>query len=126
MKSIIASFLIFFIMIFGLYKANTFLHNMSETLDGIDCKIEEKVMGKQWDEATNITLELDETWAKHGKLASVFIHHNDIDLVTNEIKRLEKYITACEQCEALASIATIEAQFRKILDLEKVTFQNIL
>lgn len=125
MKSIIASFLIFFIMIFSLYKANNFLHKMGETLDSIDCKIEETVIAKKWDEASKITLELDEAWAKQGKLASVFIHHNDIDLVTNEIKRLEKYISTGEQSECLASIATIETQFRKILDLEKVTFQNI-
>lgn len=67
-----------------------------------------------------------QNWEKHKKVLETFVKHAELDPVTQELAKLEPYLSADEKAEFAAEADTISAQLEHIRDTEKFSYQNIL
>ncbi|MHC1684239.1 MAG: DUF4363 family protein [Clostridiaceae bacterium] len=125
MKNIIFTILLFFAMIYGLHYANSFLDSISHELNTVDSEIRNQVQMSDWEKASEYANTLVEKWDKYEDKVSIFVNHNDVDTITNEVTKLIEYLSCKDTNESYASIATIDAQLKKIHKLEKITLENI-
>lgn len=126
MKNILFSAFLFLAMLFTLNCANRFLDTISHQLDSLDCDIKNYIESSDWDKAIEVAEDLDKKWDKYEDTTSIFVNHNDIDIITTEITKLKKYLQCKDTNESFASLATIECQFKKLHKLEKISLENIL
>ena len=126
MKNLFFSLSLFIIMICAILFSTSFLIKTNDHLvEHID-SIKSYVENDMWEEASVEFDTLFEHWIKESKLIAIFINHNDLDNVTNEIYRLKEYIEIHERGESVATLGSIYYYFNKIINLEKIRFENIL
>lgn len=126
MKNLILSISLFIIMICSILFSTSFLIKTNEHLvEHIDL-IKSYVENDMWDDADYEFDILFNHWIKESKLIAIFINHNDLDNVTNEIYRLKEYLEIEERGESVATLGSIYYNFNKIINLEKIRFENIL
>lgn len=116
-------FLIMLILIFiSIKKINTFCENyILETK-----KLENLLNEERWDSAYNMSVEFVEDWKESSKFISIFVHHQEIDNINNALLELTQYIKFEDKTEALAKVHFIKFILTHLIDLEKITLQNIL
>lgn len=125
MKSIIFSTLLFLAMLYSLNCANKFLDTISHQLDTIDLQIKNHIENSDWDKAIELADDLEKQWDKYEDTTSIFINHNDVDIITTEVAKLKEYLHGKDINESFASLATIQCQFKKLHKLEKISLENI-
>lgn len=88
-------------------------------------ELEENLDNNQWDICYENALKLHEKINQENHLMSVFMNHQEIDLVSFEVYRLTQYAKEMEAGDFLASIHTIKHQVEKIMELQKINLENI-
>ena len=63
---------------------------------------------------------------KYYGILSVYISHENLDLLDSETSRLVEYIKEKDKVESLVSINTIESHIKNIKSLQEVRIKNIM
>ncbi|MFD3155822.1 DUF4363 family protein [Haloimpatiens sp. FM7330] len=125
MKNIITSFIIFIIMITGIFFSSKHLTNVSNQLLKQTNSLETIVTNEKWEDAYKMSISLLNKWKKEHRKLSVFVHHEEIDDINNELLQLTQYVKCKDKSESLAKIHVIKFFVNNIIELEKVNLQNI-
>ncbi|MCY6356821.1 DUF4363 family protein [Clostridium sp. ZS2-4] len=125
MKNVIASFIIFMIMVFCILFSINYLENTCNHYKNIICSLEITIKDEAWDEAYKTTNILLENWKKESKIVSIFINHEYIDGMYVELLRLTQYVNCKNKSDSLASVHSIKFLVDDIIDFEKLSIQNI-
>lgn len=126
MKNLFFALSLFLIMIGAILFSTSFLIKTNDHLVKHIETIKSYVEDDMWNEASKEFDTLFEHWIKESRLIAIFINHNDLDNVTNEIYRLKEYLEIQDSGESVATLGSIYYNFNKIINLEKIRFENIL
>lgn len=80
----------------------------------------------EWDIANKTASELMTYVEKYYGILSVYISHENLDLLDTETSRLVEYIKEKDKVESLVSISTIESHIKNIKSLQEVRIKNIM
>lgn len=125
MKNVIISFCIFIIMIIGMVFSLNYLNKTCNNLTEICDKLEDSLSNDEWDGIYDDTLGLLEKLKKQSKLLSIFIDHQQIDHMVNELFKFTQYVKEENKEESLASLHVIKFYIESIQDVQKINIQNI-
>ena len=134
MKKTIFS-VILFLTLFGfvLFSHNLLMKvcktefNYCNTIENCIDKIDkDDTTSPEWDIAAKTASELMTYVEKYYGILSVYISHETLDLLDNEVSKLIAYIKEKDTIESLASVSTIESYIRTIKSLQQIKIQNIM
>lgn len=125
MKNTIISLLIFFVLFgFIFYSHNALLticENISEKCDTLEDLIKDDNWNKSYELSVKLKNEIEDSFQS----ISVYMNHQDLDILTNEVLRLSQYVKYENKSDALSSIHVIKYSNRSIRSLQTPTIQNI-
>lgn len=125
MKNIIASFVIFAVVMLTVLFSIHYLNNVCNKLETLDIQIENNIQKDEWNKAYDNSLKFLNEWDKYSKKVSIFTHHAEIDNLNNELWKLTQYTKCQTKDESLASAHVIKFLLKHIVEMEKVNSQNI-
>jgi hypothetical protein len=125
LRNIIISFVIFILLIISMILSINYLHTTCRALLQLDDKIEASINSKSWDEAYDYSLKFKNDWDKSSKYVSVFISHEEIDNIYDELCRLTQYTKMKSEEDALASVNVIKYLLQHIINMEQISIQNL-
>lgn len=126
MKSILSSFILLIVMLCFMFFSVKYLDKTCSALTAEAGKLELQISKENWDKAYNSSLKFMKEWKKDSELVSIFVHHQEIDDINNEVWKLTQHTKCEDKDEALASIHAIKFLISHIIDLEKINIQNLL
>lgn len=126
MKNIIISFSIFAVMLISIFFALNYLNKTCQNLEELSDQIETHIDKGDWDTAYKESIVYLDKWQKYTDILSIFVNHQEIDNVNNELWKLSQYIKENNKDETMASVHVIKFYLKHINGLEKVNPQNIL
>lgn len=126
MKNIIATATIFIALLTGIFISLNYLNTSCKSLEKSVDVLEKQVNDDKWDEAYKASLDFMKKYKKHSDVISMFVNHQEIDNLNNELWKLTQYTKAKNKDESQASIHVIKFLLEHITEMEKVNFQNIL
>ncbi|HEY5563259.1 MAG TPA: DUF4363 family protein [Clostridiaceae bacterium] len=125
MKRAIATGIIFFSMLIILIFSLSYLNDSCKELSKINNALRNQVEKENWKGSAQLLEDFSRSWEKRSIIITVFVHHQELDVLSEEIVRTKTYIKEQEKVDALAAISTVDFQLKHIIDLEKVNIQNI-
>lgn len=125
MKNILAAFSLFIIMIIGIFLSTNFINQSSMHLQDLNSTLENYITKEDYDNAYTLSLDYISQWKKTSKILTIYIHHEDLDHIDNEVLKLTQYIKVKDKSEALATIHVMKYLIDHIIDHEKVSISNI-
>ncbi|MCY6369557.1 DUF4363 family protein [Clostridium ganghwense] len=126
MKNVIASFIIFLILIICILFSINYLEKTCSHYKNITSSLENTIKDGSWEESYEISIKLLKNWEKDSKVISIFIDHEYIDDMHVELLKLTQYVKYKNKSDSLASLHSIKFLIDDIIDFEKTTIQNIL
>ncbi|MBU5591387.1 DUF4363 family protein [Clostridium sp. MSJ-4] len=109
-------------MIFSINYLNKTCDSLRDTCD----KLEESISNENWDNSYEDSLKFLDDIQKNSKLISIFIDHEELDNISNELYKLTQYIKGESKEESLASLHVIKFYLNHVQELQKINIQNIL
>lgn len=125
MKNVIISICIFIVMIIAIFFSLNYLNKTCENLMKQCDELEEIISKETWDNSYEKSMELLKDLQDKHNILSMFINHQEIDNMTNELYKFTQYVKGKNKDEALASIHVVKFYIEHIEDLQKVNIQNI-
>lgn len=125
MKNVITSFLIFFTLILCMSISLNHLDKICTTLEEKNDLLEEIISKEDWDKGYDEVLDLLEYIKSTSNTMSLFINHQEIDLIEGEIFKLTQYVKLQNKDESLASIHVIKFNVENIQRVQKVNLHTI-
>ncbi|WP_035292084.1 DUF4363 family protein [Clostridium sp. KNHs214] len=125
MKNIVISFIIFILMIFGIAFSTRYMTSVCNNLLQKNAKLEQIVEEEAWEHGYNDSVKLLNAWEKEYDKLTVFVHHEKIDAINNELLQLTQYVQCKDKSESLAKIHVVKTYLKNIIDSEKINIQNI-
>lgn len=125
MKNVVTSFLIFFTLLFCMSISLTHLDKICTTLDKKNDLLEELISTEDWDKGYEEVLDLLDYIKSTSNTMSLFINHQEIDLIEGEIFKLTQYVKLKNKDESLASIHVIKFNVENIQRVQKVNLHTI-
>ncbi|MGY0373075.1 DUF4363 family protein [Clostridium sp. JNZ J1-5] len=125
MKNLIASLVIFFVLIISMIFSINYLNKRIDHYTKKVNYMEDVISKESWDEAYKASMEFIKEWDKDSETVSVFINHTHVDSINSELLKLTQYIKYKDKSESLALIHEIKFLIEEILDVEKVTLANV-
>ncbi|MCB2290468.1 DUF4363 family protein [Clostridium sp. CS001] len=125
MKNILAAFSLFIIMIIGIFLSTNFINQSSMHLQDLNSTLENYITKEDYDNAYTLSLDYISQWKKTSKILTIYIHHEDLDHIDNEVLKLTQYIKVKDKSEALATVHVMKYLIDHIMDHEKVSISNI-
>lgn len=125
MKNILIAFSLFFIMIIGIILSINHINLSCNHLQDLNSTLESYILKENYKEAYNLSLDYIAQWKKDSKFLTIYIHHEDLDHVDNEILKLTQYIKIKDKSEALATVHAMIYLIEHIKQHEKVSISNI-
>lgn len=125
MKNLIASFVIFFVLIISMVFSINYLNKRIDHYTKKVNYMEDVISKESWDEAYKASMEFIKEWDKDSETVSVFINHTHVDSINSELLKLTQYIKYKDKSESLALVHEIKFLIEEILDVEKVTLANV-
>lgn len=126
MKNAWISFTLFLLLLVGMYFSLKYLQNTCAKIQAESEKLEELILDEKWEEADKLSNDLYYYWEEKSMVLSIFVNHIDIDELNNEILKLTQYVRTKSKDESLASTHAVKFYTKGILNLQKITIQNIL
>lgn len=126
MKNVLSSFILLVIMLIFMFFSVKYLGKTCYTLTSDASTLEAQISKESWDKAYKTSLKFMKDWKEDSKLVSIFVHHQEIDDINNEVWKLTQHVKCENKDEALASIHAIKFLISHIIDLEKINIQNLL
>ncbi len=125
MKNVIASSILFFLLIgFIIYAErdlSKFLTSLTEACEQLELLINEE----EWEASYDLSFKTHQEVKEKALKLSAYINHEDIDCITEEVFKLTQYVKEMEKAEALASVHSIKHEAEIIYRLQKPTLENI-
>ena len=125
MKNVIISICIFIVMLIAIFFSLNYLTKTCDNLMTQCDELEDIISKETWDNSYEKSMDLLEDLQDKHNILSMFIHHQEIDNMTNELYKFTQYVKGKNKDEALASIHVVKFYIEHIEDLQKVTIQNI-
>lgn len=125
MKNILISFALFILLIISMILSINYLDTTCKSLLVVNDKIETSINSSSWDEAYAYSLKFKENWDKSAKYVSVFISHEEIDNIYDELWRLTQYTKTKNDEDSLASVHVIKYLLNHIVNMEQINIQNL-
>lgn len=125
MKNVVTSFLIFFALLFCMSVSLTHLDKICTTLDKKNDLLEDLISAEDWDKGYEEVLDLLDYIKSTSNTMSLFINHQEIDLIEGEIFKLTQYVKLQNKDESLASIHVIKFNVENIQRVQKVNLHTI-
>lgn len=126
MKNVFISFLIFILMLFGILFSVNYLNQIYSNINSLNSQLENHIVNEEWKSSNKIVKELNSNWEKYSDKLFMFINHQEIDSISSELKKLSQYILCESKDESLASLHSINFFLEHIINLEKISLENIL
>lgn len=124
-RIIISTILFFFILGFAVIYNNKLIRFCDNALAFSD-EIEILIKEKDWNKSYEKSLELKELMSKNFSSISIYINHQDIDILNTEILKLIQYMEEEDSSEGLASLYSVKSYTEYIKELQEVSIMNIL
>lgn len=125
MKNILAAFSLFIIMIIGIFLSTNAINRNCSHLQNLNCALESNIIKENYGDAYNLSLDYIVQWKKASNFLTIYIHHEDLDHVDNEVLKLTQYIKTKDKSEALATVHVMKFLIDHIKSHEKVSISNI-
>ena len=125
MKNILAAFSLFIIMIVGIFLSTKVINNSCTHLQYLNYNLESYIIKDNYEDAYNLSLDYINEWKRVSKFLTIYIHHEDLDHIDNEILKLTQYIKIKDKSEALATVHSMKYLVDHILIHEEVSISNI-
>lgn len=125
MKNIIAAFSLFIIMIIGIFLSTNAINRNCSHLQNLNCALESNIIKENYGDAYNLSLDYIAQWKKASNFLTIYIHHEDLDHIDNEVLKLTQYIKTKDKSEALATVHVMKFLIDHIKSHEKVSISNI-
>lgn len=126
MRNLIMSIALFFAVLLLASFSLRHLKEIENHMLRLTTRIEIEVSEKEWKDAYDSSIEFLETWEKESKIIAIFVHHEELDNINNEIWKLTQYTKCEDRDDSLASVHTLKFLIKHIINLEKINMQNIL
>lgn len=125
MRNLIISVFIFITMLIAIFFSTQYLSRICSNLTKTSSDLEDQITSGKWKEAYDTTMKLTSKWQNYCNKLSVFVDHEEIDNIDNELWRLTQF-TKCEnKDESLACLHALKFFISHISNMEKISLQNI-
>lgn len=81
---------------------------------------------KQWQEAAQITSEVQQDWKSQSFRLYVLLRHSDLDKILLGFQSVSQYLDQEDQEPYLANNAQLIAQLKLLAEMEQLSLENIL
>ena len=125
MKNMIATCIIFFLMIFILFFASKYIVLTCDKLLDVSSEIEENIVNDNWDESYMLSFELLNIYEGHVANLTLFLNHTDFDNIYSEVIKLSQYSKCKNKDESLSSIHVVKTLINQVKELESISIGNI-
>ena len=125
MKNVLAAFSLFIIMIIGIFLSTNFINQSSAHLQDLNSTLENYIIKEDYSNAYSLSIDYIAQWKKTAKFLTIYIHHEDLDHVDNEVLKLTQYIKIKDKSESLATVHAMKYLIDHIKFHEKVSISNI-
>ncbi|GCD12940.1 DUF4363 family protein [Clostridium tagluense] len=125
MKNVYLAFSLFIIMIIGIFLSINTINQSCANLQDLNCTLESYILKENYKDAYNLSLDYIDQWKRDSKFLTIYIHHEDLDHVDNEVLKLTQYIKTRDKSEALATVHIMKYLVDHIKFHEKVSISNI-
>ncbi len=125
MKNMIATCIIFFLMIFILFFASKYIVLTCDKLLDVSSEIEENIVNDNWDESYMLSFELLNIYEGHVANLTLFLNQTDFDNIYSEVIKLSQYSKCKNKDEALSSIHVVKTLINQVKELESISIGNI-
>ncbi|MEW8954990.1 DUF4363 family protein [Clostridium sp.] len=125
MKNVIASFCIFIALLVFMTWSMIFLNKVTVELERKNDSIEDLVNENNWEGSYEEVLSLLDFMALNASKMSIFINHQEMDLIEGEIYRLTQFVKNKNLDETLSSLHYIKFAVDSIQKHQKVNMKNI-
>lgn len=125
MKNVYIAFSIFIAMIVGIFFSINLINRRCDHLQSLNCVLESYILKENYKNAYTLSLNYIDQWKSDSKFLTIYIHHEDLDHVDNELLKLTQYIKIRDKSEALATVHVMKYLVDHIKSHEKVSISNI-
>ncbi len=94
-------------------------------LQNLNSTLESYIIKDSYQEAYSLSIDYIAQWKKTSKFLTIYIHHEDLDHVDNEVLKLTQYIKIKDKSESLATVHAMKYLIDHIISHEKVSISNI-
>lgn len=126
MKNVFISFLIFVSMLFSIIFSVNYLNQIYSNINSLNLQLESYVIAEDWGNSHKIINTIDTTWSDYSSKLFMFVNHQEIDIISSELKKLSQYILCKNKDESLASLHSVNFFLKHIVHLEEISIENIL
>ena len=125
MKNMIISFSLFVVMILSMSFSIGYLNKTCKSL--LECcdKLEEDISDERWNNIYEDSVDFLHKVQKDSKTLSIFIDHQELDNMSNELYKFTQYTKWENKEESLASLHVVKFYLNHIQELQKINVQNI-
>ncbi|MBU3145465.1 DUF4363 family protein [Clostridium sp. CF012] len=125
MKNVYLAFSLFIVMIIGIFLSIIVINRNCDHLQNLNSTLESYILKENYKDAYTLSLDYIAQWKSDSKFLTLYIHHEDLDHVDNEILKLTQYIKTRDKSEALATVHVMKYLIDHIKSHEKVSISNI-
>lgn len=126
MKKIVVAYFLFSLILLTLFWSVHYLNKTTTSLQIQSNELENLILKDSWDKAYSSSVDIFKKWEKASDNLSIVIDHQKLDNINIEVLKLTQYTKCNSKDEALASIHAIKFLFEHLINLEKISLQNIL
>lgn len=112
-------------MIFSMVFSISYLNKTCKSL--LECcdKLEEDISYERWDNIYEDSVDFLHKVQNDSKTLSIFIDHQELDNMSNELYKFTQYTKWENKEESLASLHVVKFYLNHIEELQKINLQNI-
>ncbi len=125
MKNILVAFGLFILMIIGIFISSNAIKLRCTQLQDLNSTLESYIIKENYEGAYDLSLDYRKQWKKTSKFLTIYIHHENLDMMNNESLKLTQYTKAKDKSEALATIHVMKYLIDHIIQHEEVSISNI-
>lgn len=87
--------------------------------------VEDSILVQKWEGAQADLIIAQQNWKADNTWWSIILHHQQIDNININMKRLEKFILLQDVSQSIGEVATLELLFENIFATEVFNLENI-
>ncbi len=125
MKNVYLAFSIFIVMLIGIFISINVINRSCDHLQDLNSNLESYILNENYKDAYTLSLNYIAKWKSDSKFLTLYIHHEDLDHVDNEVLKLTQYIKTGDKSESLATIHVMKYLIEHIKLHEKVSISNV-
>lgn len=125
MRNIWTACILFAVMLICISFSTKLLNENCNYLQAMNSSLENYLIKDDYNNAYKLSINYIAQWEKSSKILTIYIHHEDLDHIENELLKLTQYIKIQDKSEALATIHSIKYLLDHIANHEKVTISNM-